>query len=122
MPVPRLLSFFVTLLVVLLGLGSALANAAPAPEGNARRGETMQADAQGETAQQGDDVPDPDHGAGSTATPSESDDDDCDEAGTTPSRLSFSARFPSSIFDPLFACDIRPSPGHGTGPEKPPRG
>jgi hypothetical protein len=122
--VPRLFSFFVALLLVLVGLGSALANGSGATSDNARKGDTMLGDLHGAAVQQADDVPDPDHATGSSATPSDCDDDDndCDEAGGTPSRLSFTAPFPSSISDPLCSCDIRPSQGHGTGPEKPPRG
>jgi len=120
--VPRLLSFFVALLLVFVGLGSVLANGSGERRGDARVvNESSLANVQGPAVQQGGEVPHSDHGAGSSAAPSESDDDDCDEPGTTPTRLSFNAPFPGSMFDPPIACNIRPSQGHGAGPEKPPR-
>src|SRR4051812_4218719 len=120
--VPRLLSFFVALLLVLVGLGSALANGSGEPRGDARVNESSLADAQGPAVQQGGEVPRSDHGAGSSAPPSENDDDDdCDEGGAPPTLLSFTAPSPGPFFAPPISCDIQPSQGHGAGPEKPPR-
>ena len=93
---PRLLSFFVALLLVLVGLGSALANGSGEPRSEARVNEASLADVQGPAVQQGGEVPHSDQGAGSSATPSENDDDDdCDEPGAAPARLSFGAPFPA---------------------------
>jgi hypothetical protein len=102
--VPRLLGLFVALLVVLVGLGRPDIPAAAA------------------TVQQATSVPDPDHGADPPLSPAESDDDDdCNEESAAPSRFRFTVSFPKSSFDPLLPCGIRPSQGHGEGPEKPPR-
>jgi hypothetical protein len=103
-----MLGLLVALLAVLVGLGWV-------------RVARADSSAATTTVQQAAEVPDTDHGNGLPAPAAESDDDDCDEDSAAPSHFTFSIHFPPSTFDPIQPSGIQPSPGHRTGPEKPPR-
>jgi hypothetical protein len=120
--VARTLGLLVALLVVLLGLGSTWITSAPSGRSTASS-EAAHLDDRTPAAsvEQASDAAHSNGRLDRAALAVESDEDDCDEVAASPVTFTLSIARPTTSFDSLPPNDIRPSQGHGAGPEKPPR-